>query len=245
MLFKNKYAFVQGGSRGIGAAIVKQFAQAGASVAFTYASSDDKAKALVAEIEQFSGNVLAIKANSADENEIKAAITQAANTFGSLDILVNNVGILELGTLDTLSLETFDRSYHLNVRSLFIASQAALEVMNNNGRIIHIGSINAQRVPFEGGSAYAMSKAAIVGLTKGMARDVASRGITVNNIQPGPVNTDMNPEQGEFAESLKQIMALKRYASADEIASFVVYLASPAAAYITGASLNIDGGFSI
>ncbi|EMX8644760.1 3-oxoacyl-ACP reductase FabG [Providencia stuartii] len=245
MLFKNKYAFIQGGSRGIGAAIVKQFAQAGASVAFTYASSDDKAKALVAEIEQFSGNVLAIKANSADENEIKAAITQAANTFGSLDILVNNVGILELGTLDTLSLEAFDRSYHLNVRSLFIASQAALEVMNNNGRIIHIGSINAQRVPFEGGSAYAMSKAAIVGLTKGMARDVASRGITVNNIQPGPVNTDMNPEQGEFAESLKQIMALKRYASADEIASFVVYLASPAAAYITGASLNIDGGFSI
>ncbi|ELZ5940539.1 3-oxoacyl-ACP reductase family protein [Providencia vermicola] len=245
MLFKNKSAFVQGGSRGIGAAIVKQFAQAGASVAFTYASSADKAEALVAEIEHFSGNVLAIKANSAHEKEIKAAITQAASTFGSLDILVNNVGILELGTLDSLSLEAFDRSYYLNVRSLFIASQAALEVMNNNGRIIHIGSINAQRMPFEGGSAYAMSKAAIVGLTKGMARDVASRGITVNNIQPGPVNTDMNPEQGEFAESLKQIMALKRYASADEIASFVTYLASPAAAYITGANLNIDGGFSI
>ncbi|MEQ5288302.1 3-oxoacyl-ACP reductase family protein [Providencia huaxiensis] len=244
MLFKNKHAIVQGGSRGIGAAIVKKLARDGANVTFTYASSDENAKLLITETAQFPGKVMAIKANSANEYEITAAIKQSFDKFGSIDILINSIGILEFGSVETLSLESFDRSYSLNVRSLFIASQSALTVMNDNGRIIHIGSVNSERVPFEGGSAYAMSKSAIIGLTKGMARDVASRGITVNNVQPGPVNTDMNPEQGEFAESLKQIMALKRYASADEIADFVLYLASPAAAYITGANLNIDGGFT-
>ncbi|AXH63354.1 MULTISPECIES: 3-oxoacyl-ACP reductase family protein [Providencia] len=244
MLFKNKHAIVQGGSRGIGAAIVKKLARDGANVTFTYASSDENAKLLITETAQFPGKVMAIKANSANEYEITAAIKQSFDKFGSIDILINSIGILEFGSVETLSLESFDRSYSLNVRSLFIASQSALAVMNDNGRIIHIGSVNSERVPFEGGSAYAMSKSAIIGLTKGMARDVASRGITVNNVQPGPVNTDMNPEQGEFAESLKQIMALKRYASADEIADFVLYLASPAAAYITGANLNIDGGFT-
>ncbi|MEQ4710439.1 3-oxoacyl-ACP reductase family protein [Providencia huaxiensis] len=244
MLFKNKHAIVQGGSRGIGAAIVKKLARDGANVTFTYASSDENAKLLITETAKFPGKVMAIKANSANEYEITAAIKQSFDKFGSIDILINSIGILEFGSVETLSLESFDRSYSLNVRSLFIASQSALAVMNDNGRIIHIGSVNSERVPFEGGSAYAMSKSAIIGLTKGMARDVASRGITVNNVQPGPVNTDMNPEQGEFAESLKQIMALKRYASADEIADFVLYLASPAAAYITGANLNIDGGFT-
>lgn len=244
MLFKNKHAIVQGGSRGIGAAIVKKLARDGSNVTFTYASSDENAKLLITETAQFPGKVMAIKANSANEYEITAAIKQSFDKFGSIDILINSIGILEFGSVETLSLESFDRSYSLNVRSLFIASQSALAVMNDNGRIIHIGSVNSERVPFEGGSAYAMSKSAIIGLTKGMARDVASRGITVNNVQPGPVNTDMNPEQGEFAESLKQIMALKRYASADEIADFVLYLASPAAAYITGANLNIDGGFT-
>ncbi|MEX9607773.1 3-oxoacyl-ACP reductase family protein [Providencia huaxiensis] len=244
MLFKNKHAIVQGGSRGIGAAIVKKLARDGANVTFTYASSDENAKLLITETAQFPGKVMAIKANSANEYEITAAIKQSFDKFGSIDILINSIGILEFGSVETLSLESFDRSYSLNVRSLFIASQSALAVMNDNGRIIHIGSVNSERVPFEGGSAYAMSKSAIIGLTKGIARDVASRGITVNNVQPGPVNTDMNPEQGEFAESLKQIMALKRYASADEIADFVLYLASPAAAYITGANLNIDGGFT-
>ncbi|ELU1438026.1 TPA: 3-oxoacyl-ACP reductase FabG [Providencia rettgeri] len=244
MLFKNKHAIVQGGSRGIGAAIVKKLAKKGANVAFTYASSDKNAKLLITETAQYSGTVMAIKANSANEYEITAAIKQSFDKFGSIDILINSLGILEFGSVETLPLESFDRSYSLNVRSLFIASQSALTVMNNNGRIIHIGSVNSERVPFEGGAAYAMSKSAIIGLTKGMARDVAARGITVNNVQPGPVNTDMNPEQGEFADSLKQIMALKRYASADEIADFVLYLASPAAAYITGANLNIDGGFT-
>lgn len=244
MLFKNKHAIVQGGSRGIGAAIVKKLAKEGANVAFTYASSDKNAKLLITETARYSGTVMAIKANSANEYEITAAIKQSFDKFGSIDILINSLGILEFGSVETLPLESFDRSYSLNVRSLFIASQSALTVMNNNGRIIHIGSVNSERVPFEGGAAYAMSKSAIIGLTKGMARDVAARGITVNNVQPGPVNTDMNPEQGEFADSLKQIMALKRYASADEIADFVLYLASPAAAYITGANLNIDGGFT-
>ncbi|BBU99596.1 MULTISPECIES: 3-oxoacyl-ACP reductase family protein [Providencia] len=244
MLFKSKHAIVQGGSRGIGAAIVKKLAKEGANVTFTYASSDQNAKLLITETAQYPGTVMAIKANSANEYEITAAIKQSFDRFGSVDILINSIGILEFGSVETLPLESFDRSYSLNVRSLFIASQSALAVMNDNGRIIHIGSVNSERVPFEGGAAYAMSKSAIIGLTKGMARDVAVRGITVNNVQPGPVNTDMNPEQGEFAESLKQIMALKRYANADEIADFVLYLASPAAAYITGANLNIDGGFT-
>ncbi|MEX5927000.1 3-oxoacyl-ACP reductase family protein [Providencia hangzhouensis] len=244
MLFKSKHAIVQGGSRGIGAAIVKKLAKEGANVTFTYASSDQNAKLLITETAQYPGTVMAIQANSANEYEITAAIKQSFDRFGSVDILINSIGILEFGSVETLPLESFDRSYSLNVRSLFIASQSALAVMNDNGRIIHIGSVNSERVPFEGGAAYAMSKSAIIGLTKGMARDVAVRGITVNNVQPGPVNTDMNPEQGEFAESLKQIMALKRYANADEIADFVLYLASPAAAYITGANLNIDGGFT-
>lgn len=239
-----KVAFVQGGSRGIGAAIAKRLAQEGAAVALTYASSPDKAKEVANAIQQAGGRALAIKADSTDANAVRDAVNQAAATFGRIDILVNNAGTLALGAIDELKLEDFDRTVAINVRSVFVATQEAVRHMGDGGRIITIGSTNAERMPFAGGSIYAMSKSAIVGLTKGLARDLGPRGITVNNVQPGPVDTDMNTATGEFADTLRGMMAIGRYGRGDEIADFVAYLAGPQAGYITGASLTIDGGFS-
>lgn len=239
-----RVAFVQGGSRGIGAAIVKRLAREGATVAFTYVSSPDKANEVVGAITSAGGQAVAIQADSADAEALQQAIRQAANSFGKLDILVNNAGVLAMGQLEELSLADLDRTLAVNVRSVFVASQEAARHMNDNGRIINIGSTNAERMPFAGGAIYAMSKSALVGLTKGMARDLGSRGITVNNVQPGPVDTDMNPADGDFAELMKTMMPIGRYGKDEEIASFVAYLAGPEAGYITGASLTIDGGFS-
>jgi 3-oxoacyl-[acyl-carrier protein] reductase len=239
-----RVAFVQGGSRGIGAAIVKRLAREGAIVAFTYVSSPDKADEVVETITTAGGQAIAIRADSADAEALQQAIRQTVNSFGKLDILVNNAGVLAMGSLEELSLADLDRTLAINVRSVFVASQEAAHHMNDNGRIINIGSTNAERMPFAGGAIYAMSKSALVGLTKGMARDLGSRGITVNNVQPGPVDTDMNPAEGDFAEVMKTMMAIGRYGKDEEIASFVAYLAGPEAGYITGASLTIDGGFS-
>ena len=208
---QGKAAFVQGGSRGIGAAIVQRLANEGASVAFTYISSEEKAQALVKTIEASGGKAVAIKADSADENSVRTAIDDAAKTFGKLDILVNNAGILAFGELDALTMDDFDRTIAINVRSVFIASQQAARHMPDGGRIITIGSVNADRMPFQGGAVYAMSKSALVGLTKGLARDLGPRGITVNNVQPGPVDTDMNPAEGEMADGMRSFMALNRY----------------------------------
>jgi 3-oxoacyl-[acyl-carrier protein] reductase len=219
-----KTALVQGGSRGIGAAIVKRLAAEGAAVAFTYVSSEAKAKELQDSITAAGGKALAIHADSADEKAIRAAVTSTVQAFGGLDILVNNAGVLAVGPLEDFSMEDFDRTLNINVRSVFIATQAAAQHMKEGGRVINIGSTNADRMPFAGGGVYAMSKSALVGLTKGLARDLGPRGITINNVQPGPVDTDMNPASGDFA-------------------SFVSYLAGPEAGYITGASLTIDGGF--
>ncbi|KAF1052438.1 MAG: Cyclic-di-GMP-binding biofilm dispersal mediator protein [Stenotrophomonas maltophilia] len=238
-----KVAFVQGGSRGIGAAIVQRLARDGAQVAFTYVSSEDKAQALAAEVEAAGGKALALRADSADAAAVEQAIERAVAHFGRLDILVNNAGVLAVAPLEELPLADFDRTVAVNVRSVFVASQVAARHLPDGGRIITIGSTNADRMPFVGGAVYAMSKSAIVGLTKGLARDLGPRGITVNNVQPGPVDTDMNPDAGDFATSLKQLMALDRYGRAEEIAAFVAYLAGPEAGYITGASLTIDGGF--
>ncbi|CAI1092594.1 3-oxoacyl-[acyl-carrier-protein] reductase FabG [Serratia fonticola] len=243
-LLSGRVAFVQGGSRGIGAAIVKRLAREGATVAFTYVSSPDKADEVVEAITAAGGQAIAIRADSADAEALQQAIRQTVNSFGKLDILVNNAGVLAMGNLEELSLADLDRTLAVNVRSVFVASQEAARHMNDNGRIINIGSTNAERMPFAGGAIYAMSKSALVGLTKGMARDLGSRGITVNNVQPGPVDTDMNPADGDFAELLKPMMAVGRYGKDEEIASFVAYLAGPEAGYITGASLTIDGGFS-
>ncbi|MDU8362392.1 3-oxoacyl-ACP reductase family protein [Pseudomonas syringae group sp. J309-1] len=238
-----KIALVQGGSRGIGAAIVKRLAEEGASVAFTYVSSEAKAQELQESITGNGGKALAIKADSADAEAIRNAVALTVEKFGRVDILVNNAGVLAIGPLDEFSLEDFDRTLAINVRSVFIASQAAAKHMGDGGRIINIGSTNADRMPFAGGGVYAMSKSALVGLTKGLARDLGPRGITINNVQPGPVDTDMNPASGDFAESLIPLMAIGRYGNTEEIASFVAYLAGPEAGYITGASLTIDGGF--
>lgn len=238
-----KVALVQGGSRGIGAAIVKRLAEEGAAVAFTYVSSEAKAQELQDSITSKGGKALAIKADSADAEAIRNAVTRTVESFGGVDILVNNAGVLAIGPLEEFSLEDFDRTLDINVRSVFVASQAAAKHMDDGGRIINIGSTNADRMPFAGGGVYAMSKSALVGLTKGLARDLGPRGITINNVQPGPVDTDMNPASGDFAESLIPLMAVGRYGHAEEIASFVAYLADPEAGYITGASLTIDGGF--
>ncbi|MGE8408822.1 MAG: 3-oxoacyl-ACP reductase family protein [Pseudomonas sp.] len=239
-----KVALVQGGSRGIGAAIVKRLAEQGAAVAFTYVSSQAVANALQQQITANGGKALALRADSADAEAVQQAVDATVAHFGRLDILVNNAGVLAVGPLESFSLEDFDRTLAVNVRSVFVATQAAARHMGQGGRIINIGSTNAERMPFAGGGPYAMSKAALVGLTRGLARDLGPRGITINNVQPGPVDTDMNPATGEFAESLMGFMAVGRYGKVEEVASFVAYLASPEAAYITGASLTIDGGFA-
>jgi 3-oxoacyl-[acyl-carrier protein] reductase len=239
-----KVALITGASRGIGAAIAKRLAADGAAVALTYSSSPDKANEVVRAIESAGGKALAIQADAADEKAVRAAVTKTISKFGGIDILVNNAGVALMSPIEKFSMEDFDKSIAVNVRSVFVATQEASKHLRDGGRIIHIGSTNSDRMPFAGGSVYALTKAAIAGFTKGLARDLAQRQITVNNIQPGPVNTDMNPENGPFAESLKSLMALKRYGSGDEIAGMVSYLAGPEASYVTGASLLIDGGFA-
>lgn len=239
-----KVALIQGGSRGIGAAIVKRLAAQGAAVAFTYVSSAAKAEELQNSVIRDGGKALAIHADSANADAIRNAVNATVEAFGRLDILVNNAGVLAIAPLEDFKLEDFDQTLAINVRSVFIATQEATRHMGEGGRVINIGSTNAERMPFGGGGPYAMSKAALVGLTKGLARDLGPRGITINNVQPGPVDTDMNPANSEFAESLMGLMAVGRYGQVEEIASFVAYLAGPEAGYITGASLTIDGGFS-
>lgn len=240
----NKIAFVTGGARGIGAAIVRRLARDGATVAFTYQSSGAAARELVASIEAAGGRAKAYPADAADAAALTRAINDAAIDFGRIDILVNNAGVLYLGPVDAFALEDFDKTFAVNVRGVFVASKAALSHMGEGGRIINIGSTNADRMPFAGGAAYAMSKSALKGLVQGMSRDLGPKGITVNNVQPGPVNTDMNPEDSDFAASLHDLMALPRHGHPDEIASLVAYLAGPESSFITGASLNVDGGFA-
>ncbi|RZI83784.1 MAG: 3-oxoacyl-ACP reductase FabG [Pseudomonas sp.] len=244
LTFTGKVALVQGGSRGIGAAIVRRLALQGAHVAFTYVSSAGPAQALAEEINSAGGKALALRADSADASAVQQAVQNTVETFGRLDILVNNAGVLAVAPVAEFDLAEFDRMLAVNVRSVFVASQAAAPHLGQGGRIINIGSTNAERMPFAGGAPYAMSKSALVGLTKGLARDLGPQGVTVNNVQPGPVDTDMNPADGDFANSLIPLMAVGRYGHAEEIASFVAYLAGPEAGYITGASLTVDGGFS-
>ncbi|WP_137986410.1 3-oxoacyl-ACP reductase family protein [Tolypothrix bouteillei] len=242
---KNKRALVTGGSRGIGAAIVKRLANEGADVAFTYTSSPDRAKEIADALQALGVRALAIQANSAEASEVVAAVEHTVNQLGGIDILVNNAGVLAIAPIDDFKLADFDRTFAINVRAVFVATQAAVKHMKEGGRIINIGSTNAERMPFTGGSVYAMSKSALQGLVQGLARDLGPRGITINNVQPGPIATDMNPPEGEFAEMLKkQFLALPRYGTVEEIAGMVAYLAGPEAGYITGANLMIDGGFS-
>ena len=239
-----KSALVTGASRGIGAAIAKRLAKDGAEVAITYSASPERAQQLVDEIVAAGGNAVAIKADAADQAAVRAAVQQAAKEFGKIDILVNNAGVLALGPITDFAADDFEKALSVNVRSVFTATQEAVRHMPDGGRIITIGSVNSERMPFQGGSVYALTKGAVASFTKGLARDLGERKITVNNIQPGPVDTEANPASGPFAETLLGLMAMKRYGHADEIAAMTAYLAGPEAGYITGASLLIDGGFA-
>lgn len=239
-----KVAFVTGGGRGIGAAIVRRLARDGAAVAFTYKGSAAIANDLAESITQAGGRAIALQADAGDAAALTRAVDEAAAALGTIDILVNNAGVLLMGPIDTFSLEDFDKTLEVNVRGVFVAIKAVLPHMGNGGRIVNIGSCNAERMPFAGGAAYAMSKSALQGLVQGLARDLGPRGITVNNVQPGPTDTDMNPESGDFASALHGLMALPRHAHPDEIAGMVAYVVGPDAGFVTGASLTIDGGFN-
>ena len=240
-----KVALVIGGSRGIGAAIAKRLAADGAAVAFTFVSSHRIAAEVVAEIEGRQGRALAIHADSGDPKAVQDAVARTVEAYGRLDVLVCNSGILTRGSIDAYSLEDFDRMVAVNVRSVFAAAQAASHHMREGARIIVIGSIVANRTAFSGASVYSMTKGAVASLVRGMAIDLAPRGITVNTIQPGPTATDMNPADGPHVETLKSLLPVGRLGKSEEIAGFVSYLAGPEAGFITGASLNIDGGYTL
>lgn len=239
-----KSALITGASRGIGAAIAKRLAKDGAEVAITYSASPERAQQLVDEIVKAGGKAVAIKADAADQTAVRTAVQQIAKEFGKIDILVNNAGVLALGPIADFVADDFEKALSVNVRSVFTATQEAVRHMPDGGRIITIGSVNSERMPFQGGSVYALTKGAVASFTKGLARDLGERKITVNNIQPGPVDTEANPASGPFAETMLGLMAVKRYGHADEIAAMTAYLAGPEAGYITGASLLIDGGFA-
>jgi 3-oxoacyl-[acyl-carrier protein] reductase len=238
--FAGKVALVTGGSRGIGEAIVRRLAADGTAIAFTYSSSEEKAKRLAGKIEAAGGKALPIRADSASAGDLRAAVLQVAEKLGELDIFVNNAGILIRGAIDSYSLEDFDRMVAINVRAAFVGIQAASQHMKGGGRIILIGSNTAIRTAFPGASIYSMTKAALTGLVRGAAIDLAPRAITVNNVQPGPTATDMS---APHAEAVKTLIPLGRMADVSEIAGFVSYLASNEAGFITGASLTIDGGY--
>ncbi|MEH1969008.1 3-oxoacyl-ACP reductase family protein [Nostoc sp.] len=239
-----KVALVTGGSRGLGAAIAKRLADDGATVALTYTSSPQKADEVVLAIEAAGGQGLAIRADSANVEAVRNAVAETVKAFGRLDILVNNAGIAALAPIDQFSLDDFDRLIAVNVKGVVVATQEAVRYMGEGGRIIMIGSVNSDIMPFAGGSVYALTKGAIASFTRGLARDLGPRGITVNNIQPGPVDTDMNPAEGPFADNMRSMIALQRYGQSEEVAGMVSYLASAEAGFVTGASLKIDGGFA-
>ena len=237
-----KRAFVTGGSRGIGAAIVRRMAAEGADIAFTYARSGEKAGEVASAVEAEGRRAMAIQADNRDPDSVRAAVEKAAKTFGGLDILVNSAGIYEEALIEKLTLEDFDRTLDVNLRAAFVASRAAVDHMPDGGRIVAIGSNLAVRVPFPGISLYAMSKSALIGLTKGLARDLGSRGITANVVHPGSTDTDMNPATGEGADVQRSIMAIPRFGDPAEVAGLVAWLAGPQARGVTGAEFTIDGG---
>ena len=241
---RGKRALVTGGSRGIGAAVVERLAQQGADVALTFVQAPERAREVVKAAEAHGVKAVALLADVADASQVTDAVERSVAELGGIDILVNNAGIAVVGELASYRLEDFDRTVAINVRAVFVAVQAAVPHMKPGSRIINIGSCNAERTPFAGGSVYAMSKAALVGLVKGLARDLGPLGISINNVQPGPVATDMNPAKGPFASALHRMMALPRHADASEVAAMVAYLAGPEAGFVTGASLSIDGGFT-
>src|SRR6201984_2897068 len=241
---EGKSALVTGGSRGIGAAIAKRLAADGANVAITYTQGADAAASVVKEIERAGGKAIAIQADAADADAGKAAVEKTVATFGQLDVLVNNAGTAIPKTFEETTLEELDRVIDINVRGIFIATQAALKHMKSGSRIIMIGSSVGERVLVPGLVAYSATKGAVKIFTQALSREVANRGITVNNVQPGPIDTDLNPADSEWAVPQKAATALDRFGRVDEIAAMVAFVAGPESSYITGANLTVDGGMN-
>jgi 3-oxoacyl-[acyl-carrier protein] reductase len=237
-----KVALVTGGSRGIGAAIAKRLAADGASVAITYSKDADAASSVVKAIEQSGGKAIAIQANATDAGAAKSAVEKTVSAFGGLDVLVNNAGTAIPKTFEETTLEEMDRVIDINFRGTLVVTQAALKHMKDGGRIITIGSCVGERVMTPGLVAYSATKGAVKMFAQGLSREVGSRGITVNNIQPGPIDTDLNPAAGEWAVSQKAATVLGRYGKVDEVAALVAFIAGPESSYITGANLTVDGG---
>lgn len=238
-----KTTIVTGGSRGIGAACAKLLAERGASVAITYSRSAERADEIVNEIILAGGTAFAIAADAGNAEAVKVSIGQAINQLGGhLDILVNNAGIAEHGPIGALSDDTFERQMDVNVRGVWYTTSAAVASLRDGGRVINIGSFFSERVPAPGTSSYGMTKHAVVGMTRGWARDLAARQITVNTVEPGAIETEANPDEGDRAAMIKTMIPLGRYGQPREIAEMVAFLASPAAAYITGAQFLVDGG---
>jgi len=241
---EGKIALVTGGSRGIGAAIAKRLAADGANVAITYTKGADAAASVVKEIERGGGKAIAIQADATDVGAVEAAVEKTVATFGRLDVLVNNAGTAIPKTFEEATLEELDRVINTNLRGVFVATQAALKHMKRGGRIIMIGSSVGERVLVPGLVPYSATKGAVKMFTQGLSREVGSRGITVNNVQPGPIDTELNPATGDWAVPQKAATALDRYGKVDEIAAMVAFVAGPESSYITGANLTVDGGMN-
>ncbi|KQP74789.1 oxidoreductase [Methylobacterium sp. Leaf111] len=239
-----KVSLVTGGSRGIGAAIVRRLARDGADVAFSYSASQERAEDIVREVEALGRRAVAIKADQASADEVESLVRKAHAELGRLDILINSAGVFVTGRVDDPNVDraAFDRQLDVNVKGVAAVVRAAVPVMTDGGRIVSIGTTGAVHIPFAGAADYVATKAAVAAYTRGWARDLGPRNITVNVVQPGAINTDMNPQDGPFAETLKGLAALGRYGQPEDIAAAVAFLAGPDAGYITGATLNVDGG---
>jgi 3-oxoacyl-[acyl-carrier protein] reductase len=238
-------ALVTGGSRGIGAGIVRRLAADGAAVAFTYRETKGPANDLEREIIDSGGMAFGFQADSADPEALRSAISETVDGFGGLEILVNNAGTSHIAPIEEFPMAEYDRILAVNVRAIFVTIQAAMPHLGAGGRIINIGSTMADRVPVGGISVYSLSKAAVAGLTRGLARELGPHGITVNTVQPGPVETDMNPDSGEFAEAMRSLTAVGHYGQPHDIADVVAFLARPEARFVTGTAWNVDGGWAL